>query len=86
MRPYLLAETNWKAVKATKYEVAVLPWAATEAHHYHLPYATDITEGEAIAADAGRIAWEAGANVILSPSIPLSVTIAQTDLPIVTIM
>ncbi len=42
MRPYLLAETNWKAVKATKYEVAVLPWAATEAHNYHSPHAQDI--------------------------------------------
>jgi len=54
-----------KAVKATNYEVAVLPWAATEAHNYHLPYATDIIEGEAIAAEAGRIAWEAGTQLAI---------------------
>ncbi|TXF91161.1 creatininase family protein [Neolewinella aurantiaca] len=79
-RPYLLAETNWKAVKATNYEVAVLPWAATEAHNYHLPYGTDIIEGEAIAAEAGRIAWEAGAKVIILPCIPFGVNTGQTDI------
>ena len=36
-RPYILAETTWKIVKDTAYEVAVLPWGATEAHNYHLP-------------------------------------------------
>ena len=41
-RPYVLAETNWKAVKATDYEVAVLPWGATEAHNYHLPYSLSL--------------------------------------------
>ncbi len=56
MRPYLLAETNWKAVKATKYEVAVLPWAATEAPNYHLPYATYIIAVEALAPEAAPIA------------------------------
>lgn len=48
---HLLAETNWKAVKETDNEVAILPWAATGGHNYHLPYATDIIEGEAIAAE-----------------------------------
>ncbi len=80
MRPYLLAETNWKAVKATDYELAVLPWAATEAHNYHLPYATDIIEGEAIAAEAGRLAWEAGARVIILPCIPFGVNTGQHDI------
>lgn len=80
MRPYLLAETNWKVVKATDYELAVLPWAATEAHNYHLPYATDIIEGEAIAAEAGRVAWEAGAKVIILPCIPFGVNTGQHDI------
>ncbi len=80
MRPYLLAETNWKAVKETDYEVAILPWAATEAHNYHLPYATDIIEGEAIAAEAARIAWEAGAKVVVLPCIPFGVNTGQTDI------
>ena len=43
-RPYILAETDWKTVEETDYEVVVLPWGATEAHNLHLPYATDIVE------------------------------------------
>ena len=53
-RPYLLAETNWKTVKDTDYQVAVLPWGATEAHNYHLPYATDNFESQYVAAEAAR--------------------------------
>jgi hypothetical protein len=52
-RPYILAETNWKAVKDTHYDVAVLPWGATEAHNYHLPYATDNYEADALASRSG---------------------------------
>ncbi|PHI19155.1 amidase [Lewinellaceae bacterium SD302] len=80
MRPYLLAETNWKAVKNTDYEVAILPWAATEAHNFHLPYATDIIEADGIAGEAARKAWEAGAKVILFPTIPFGVNTGQTDI------
>ena len=29
-RPFVLAESNWKAVKDTPFEVAILPWGATE--------------------------------------------------------
>lgn len=39
-RPWILAESTWKTVDATPYDVAVLPWGATEAHNYHLPYAS----------------------------------------------
>jgi creatinine amidohydrolase len=46
MRPYILAEINWKFVKENPYEVAVLPWGATEAHNYHLPYSTDVEPSE----------------------------------------
>jgi len=53
--PYILAETNWKAIKETKFEAAVLPWGACEAHNYHLPYGTDIIEAESIGAEAARI-------------------------------
>ena len=40
-RPYILNELTWKTVRDTRYDVAVLPWGATEAHNYHLPYTTD---------------------------------------------
>lgn len=80
MRPYILAETNWKAIKAQKVDLAVLPWAATEAHNYHLPYATDIIEADAIAAEAGRIAWEQGAKIMILPTIPFGVNTGQPDI------
>jgi creatinine amidohydrolase len=80
MRPYILAETNWKAIKETKFEVAILPWGATEAHNYHLPYGTDIIEADLIAAESARIAWEEGAKVIVLPTIPFGVNTGQADI------
>ncbi|UZH56669.1 creatininase family protein [Salinimicrobium tongyeongense] len=79
MRPYILAETNWKAVKEQKTEVAVLTWGATEAHNFHLPYATDNYQIEAIAAEAAKNAWEAGAKVLVLPNIPYGVNTGQTE-------
>lgn len=80
MRPYLLAESNWKTIKDQEVALAVLPWGATEAHNYHLPYATDIIEADAIAAEAGRIAWEKGAKVSIFPTIPFGVNTGQPDI------
>lgn len=81
-RPWILAETNWKSVLDAHFEVAVLPWGATEAHNYHLPYGTDTIETEHVAAEAGRIAWEAGARVIVLPTIPFGVQTNQLDIPL----
>ena len=80
MRPYILAETNWKALKKEKIEVAVLPWGATEAHNFHLPYATDNYQIEAIAAEAGKQAWEEGAKAIIFPNVPFGVNTGQADI------
>jgi creatinine amidohydrolase len=80
MRPYLLAETNWKSVKETKFEVAVLPWGATEAHNYHLPYNTDVAQCDYVAAEAGRLAWEQGAKAVILPTIPFGVNTGQLDI------
>lgn len=80
MRPYILAETNWKQLKDEQFELAVLPWAATEAHNYHLPYGTDIIEADQIAAESARIAWENGAKVIVLPTIPFGVNTGQSDI------
>jgi len=78
-RPYILAETTWKVVKDTPYEVAVLPWGAVEAHNYHLPYSTDVVQSDRIAAEAARIAWEGGARVIVLPAVPYGVNTGQID-------
>lgn len=79
-RPYLLAETTWKVVNETDYQVAVLPWGAVEAHNYHLPYATDIVLTHYIATEAARRAWQRDAKVIVLPGIPFGVNTAQLDI------
>ena len=79
MRPYILAENNWKTIKEASFDVAVLPWGACEAHNFHLPYGTDIIEAEVIAAEGARLAWEQGAKVIVLPPIPFGVNTGQFD-------
>jgi creatinine amidohydrolase len=79
MRPYILAENNWKTVKETDYKLAVLPWGATEAHNYHLPYGTDIVEAEQVAAEAARVAWDKGVKLTVLPVIPFGVNTGQFD-------
>jgi len=78
----VLCETTRSTVENQRYEVAVLPWGATEAHNYHLPYGTDNYETEAVALEAGRIAWEGGARVIVLPGIPYGVNTGQLDIPL----
>ncbi|MBD0831604.1 creatininase family protein [Aestuariibaculum sediminum] len=80
-RPYVLAETNYKTVKDSEYRVAILPWGATEAHNYHLPYATDSILSESAAIEAARIAWEDGAKVMVLPNLPFGVNTGQLDVP-----
>ncbi len=80
MRPYILAESNWGTIKDAEFELAILPWGATEAHNYHLPYGTDIIESDFIAAESAKIAWEKGAKVIVLPTIPYGVNTGQSDI------
>lgn len=79
IRPYVLAETNWKSVKEESFKVAILPWGATEAHNYHLPYATDSILAENVAIDAAKKAWDNKAKVIVLPTIPFGVNTGQMD-------
>ena len=80
MRPYILAECNWDYIKDAKFELAILPWGATEAHNYHLPYSCDIIESDLIASESARIATEKGAKVIVLPTIPFGVNTGQKDI------
>ena len=54
MKPFVLSETNWKTIKDKKIDLAVLPWGATEAHNYHLPFATDNIMVEKIAMESAQ--------------------------------
>lgn len=80
MRPYILAETNWKHLKDEDVELAVLPWGATEAHNYHLPYATDNFESDYLAAESAKLAYEKGAKLIVLPTVPFGVNTGQSDI------
>lgn len=80
MNPYLLAENNWKNIKEMNVELAVLPWGATEAHNYHMPYGTDNVQVDAIAKESARIAWESGSKVIVFPTVPFGVNTGQPDI------
>jgi len=81
IRPYVLAETNWKNLQTENFELAVLPWGATEAHNYHLPYATDNILAENVAIEATKKAWENNAKVMVLPTIPFGVNTGQMDIP-----
>jgi len=78
--PYVLSNTTWKTVRGTDYEVAVLPWGATEAHNFHLPYGTDNYESAHVAAESAKKAWDAGARVVVLPTIPFGVNTGQLDI------
>ncbi len=78
-RPWILGDTDWETVRSERYEVAVLPWGATEAHNLHLPYATDTIQAEAVAAMAAERAWANGARVLVLPAVPFGVQTGQRE-------
>lgn len=80
-RPYVLAENTWRTARDTPFEVAILPWGATEAHNLHLPYGTDAIESEQVAIESARLAWEREARVLVLPTVPFGVHTAQLDVP-----
>ena len=47
-----LITTSYGKVKGKKYDLAILPWGATEPHNYHLPYLTDCILPHRISIDA----------------------------------
>jgi creatinine amidohydrolase len=81
-RPYVLSDATWKDVRSAPYEVAILPWGATEAHNLHLPYGTDTIETEAVAIRAAGEAWNKGARVVVLPAVPFGVQTGQREIPL----
>ncbi|MDA0328988.1 MAG: creatininase family protein [Gemmatimonadetes bacterium] len=78
-RPYVLCEVPLKASRSVQYEVAVLPWGATEPHNLHLPFGTDSLQVEAVAIEASRLAWESNTKVVVLPTIALGANAQQLD-------
>jgi creatinine amidohydrolase len=73
MREWVLAEQNHAFIRSQKWEVAVLPFGATEPHNLHMPYGTDNFEVDAVGQRACERAYKAGTKVLLLPTIPYGV-------------
>ncbi len=73
---YRWKEMTWPEVQALEVErtIALLPVGATEAHGPHLPLATDVVIGEAMARAGGERLVEAGWEAVVLP--PLAYTAA----------
>ncbi len=82
MRPWILAEANYAYVKENPYEVAVLPFGATEPHNLHLPYGTDLFEATILGEKICQAAHENGARPVLLPTIPYGTETNMHALPL----
>lgn len=81
MRDWVLAEQNHAFLKEHKWEVAVLPFGATEPHNLHMPYGTDTYQVEAMGQRICEKAYQAGAKAILLPAIPFGVNTNHLKVP-----
>lgn len=67
-----LSVSNYGTARQTNYDIALLPWGATEPHNYHLPYLTDAILSHDIAVDAARKAEERyGIKAMVMPPVTL---------------
>ena len=67
-----LSVSAYGDVRGNRYDIAILPWGATEPHNLHLPYLTDAILAHAIAVDSARIAEEQyGVRAMVLPAMPL---------------
>ena len=60
-------------IRKQRWEVAVLPFGATEPHNLHMPYGADTYQVDAIGQRVCERANQNGARVILLPTIPYGV-------------
>jgi creatinine amidohydrolase len=81
MDEWVLAEQDHKFISSKKWEVAVLPFGATEPHNFHLPYGTDIFQAETVGRRACGLAYARGANVLLLPAMPFGVNTNHMEIP-----
>jgi creatinine amidohydrolase len=68
-----LTATNLHRLSMRRYEVAVLPTCAIEAHNRHLPEGQDYFHTTYIARTASQIAWDRCQSVICLPTLPYGV-------------
>jgi creatinine amidohydrolase len=80
-RPWILVEQNHAFVRSQKWDVAVLPFGATEPHNLHMPYGTDNYQVEEIGRRICESAYRGGARVVLLPAIPYGVNTNHLKIP-----
>lgn len=77
-----LTETNLDRIRKIKYEVAVLPTCAIEAHNRHLPEGQDFFQATYVARKCCELAWPKCESVICLPAIPYGVDCNLSDFPL----
>src|SRR6204780_1692226 len=81
MNEPILAEQTHAFIREQQWEVAVLPFGATEPHNLHMPYGTDNYQVEEIGKRACEKAFNAGARVLLLPTMPFGVNTNHLEVP-----
>jgi len=78
---FVLAEQTHQFVRSQKWEVAVLPFGATEPHNFHMPYGTDNFQVEELGRRAVGRAYDRGGKVLLLPTMPFGVNTNHLKVP-----
>jgi creatinine amidohydrolase len=81
MREPILAEQTHAFVREQPWQVAVLPFGATEPHNLHMPYGTDTFQVELLGRLACERAYQTGARVVLLPTMPYGVNTNYFQVP-----
>jgi len=81
MRECILAEQTHAFIRSRKWDVAVLPFGATEPHNLHMPYGTDNFQVQTIAERACQKAYDSGAAVLALPTVPFGVNTNHLEVP-----
>lgn len=78
-----LSKVAYGDVKDLKFDIAILPWGATEPHNLHLPYLTDAILAHAISQDSAVLAEKLyGVRSMVLPALPLGAqNPGQRELP-----
>lgn len=67
-----LSVSAYGVTRGLEYEMAILPWGATEPHNLHLPYMTDAILSHDVAVDAAQMALEQyGVRAMVLPPVAM---------------
>ena len=80
MNEPILAEQTHAFIREHQWQVAVLPFGATEPHNLHMPYGTDNFQVDELGRRVCQAAYDRGAKVLLLPTIPYGVNKGALEL------